>query len=62
MTRMEDEAQRLQAEGIVGVQLVEKSHMWGSHTIEFLSIGTGVRSIRPDHVVPPPVPVISMDR
>jgi uncharacterized protein YbjQ (UPF0145 family) len=62
MTRMEDEAQRLQAEGIVGVQLVERSHMWGSHTIEFLAIGTGVRSLRPDHVVPPPVPVVSMDR
>ncbi len=62
MTRMEDEAQRLQAEGVVGVQLVEKSHMWGSHTIEFLAIGTGVRSLRPDHVVPPPVPVVSMDR
>lgn len=62
MTRMEDEANRLQAEGVVGVQLVEKSHMWGSHTIEFLAIGTGVRSLRADHVVPPPVPVISMDR
>ncbi len=62
MTRMEDEAQRLRAEGVVGVQLVEKSHMWGSHTIEFLAIGTGVRSLRPDHVVPPPVPVVSMDR
>jgi uncharacterized protein YbjQ (UPF0145 family) len=62
MTRMEEEASRLQADGIVGVQLVEKSHMWGSHTIEFLAIGTGVRSIREDHVVPPPVPVVTMDR
>ncbi len=62
MTRMEDEANRLQAEGVVGVQLVEKSHMWGSHTIEFLAVGTGVRSLRADHVVPPPVPVVSMDR
>ena len=62
MTRMEEEATRLQADGIVGVQLVEKSHMWGSHTIEFLAIGTGVRSISDDHVVPPPVPVITMDR
>jgi len=62
MTRMEEEATALEAEGIVGVQLVERSHMWGSHTIEFLAIGTGVRSIRADHVVPPPVPVITMDR
>ncbi len=61
MTRMEEEASRLQAAGIVGVQLIEKSHMWGSHTIEFLAIGTGVRSLGDDHVVPPPVPVITMD-
>jgi uncharacterized protein YbjQ (UPF0145 family) len=62
MTRMEDEAGRLGAEGVVGVQLVERSHLWGSHTIEFLAIGTAVRSLRPDHVIPPPVPVVPMDR
>ena len=28
--------------GIVGVRLEEKSHQWGSHTIEFLSLGTAV--------------------
>ena len=32
----------LSATGIVGVRLEEKSHMWGSHTIEFLSLGTAV--------------------
>jgi uncharacterized protein YbjQ (UPF0145 family) len=62
MTRMEEEATALEAHGIVGVQLVENSHMWGSHTIEFMAIGTGVRSLRDDHVVPPPVPVVTMDR
>src|SRR5665647_2715156 len=35
MTRMQDEADRLGASGIVGVRLEEKSHQWGSHTIEF---------------------------
>ena len=42
MTRMQDEADRLGASGIVGVRLEEKSHQWGSHTIEFLALGTAV--------------------
>ena len=42
MTRMQDEANQLAASGIVGVRLEEKSHQWGSHTIEFLSLGTAV--------------------
>jgi uncharacterized protein YbjQ (UPF0145 family) len=43
MTRMQDEALRLGAEGIVGVHLEEKTHFWGSHVIEFLAVGTAVR-------------------
>jgi uncharacterized protein YbjQ (UPF0145 family) len=39
---MQDEANRLGASGIVEVKLIEKSHMWGSHTIEFLALGTAV--------------------
>jgi len=42
MTRMQDEANELGATGIVGVRLEEKTHMWGDHTIEFLSLGTAV--------------------
>jgi len=61
MTRMQDEASRLGAEGIVGVQLVERSHFWGSHVIEFLAIGTAVRPLRADHVIPEPQMVLSLD-
>lgn len=43
MERMQDEALKLGAEGIVGVHLEEKSHFWGSHVIEFLAVGTAVR-------------------
>ncbi len=42
MERMQYEAQQVQAEGIVGVQLQERSHGWGSHVIEFFAIGTGI--------------------
>ncbi len=59
MARMQGEAQRLGADGIVGVQIHEETHVWGSHIIEFLAIGTAVRlvadehrNLRPDLVVP----------
>jgi uncharacterized protein YbjQ (UPF0145 family) len=42
MERMQSEAQEIGAEGIVGVSLEEKSHGWGSHTIEFFAIGTAI--------------------
>lgn len=61
MERMQEEAEKLGAEGIVGVQLVEKSHFWGSHVIEFLAIGTAVRPIRADHVIDQPRMVLSLD-
>jgi len=42
MSRMQAEAEELHAEGIVGVQLRQHSHTWGSHTTEFFAIGTAV--------------------
>jgi hypothetical protein len=27
-------------DGIVGVQIIEKNHIWGHHAIEFFAIGT----------------------
>jgi Putative heavy-metal-binding len=42
MQRMQTEAQELQAEGIVGVSLTERSHGWGSHVIEFFALGTAI--------------------
>ncbi len=46
MERTQAEAIALGADGIVGVQLIEKSHLWGSHVIEFFATGTAVRPIR----------------
>ena len=42
MERMQKEAEGLQAEGSVGVQLQERSHGWGSHVIEFFAVGTAI--------------------
>jgi uncharacterized protein YbjQ (UPF0145 family) len=61
MTRMQDEAERLDASGIVGVRLEEKSHQWGSHTIEFLSLGTAVTKRAGDVTLPKPTTIISLD-
>jgi uncharacterized protein YbjQ (UPF0145 family) len=54
MGRMQTEAEHLEAEGIVGVQLLSLPHRWGGHTTEFFAIGTAVRSLRPDHVIQTP--------
>jgi uncharacterized protein YbjQ (UPF0145 family) len=54
MGRMQAEAETLDAEGIVGVQLRSLPHRWGGHTTEFFAIGSAVRSLRPDHIIATP--------
>ncbi len=61
MERMQEEAQAVKAQGIVGVQLIEKSHGWGSHTIEFLAIGSAVMPISDEHVIVKPQMVLPMN-
>jgi uncharacterized protein YbjQ (UPF0145 family) len=46
MERMQLEARAVDATGIVGVQISEKTHVWGHHAIEFLAIGTAVGDYR----------------
>jgi uncharacterized protein YbjQ (UPF0145 family) len=62
MARMQQDAIHAGAEGIVGVQLVEKSHMLGSHLIEFLAVGTGVRSLSEHPSIPEPQMIMTLDR
>jgi uncharacterized protein YbjQ (UPF0145 family) len=45
MERMQIEASKEEAEGIVGVRIEEGSHGWGSHIIEYFAIGTSVTPI-----------------
>jgi uncharacterized protein YbjQ (UPF0145 family) len=61
MERMQAEAQAAQAEGIVGVQIQERSHGWGSHVIEFFAVGTAVVPTKADHVIDAPAMMLSMD-
>ena len=62
MERMQAEAQQVKSEGIVGVQIKERSHGWGSHTIEFFAIGTAVKPLRADHQIAKPSLVLSLDQ
>src|SRR3984893_8133522 len=43
MTRMEEEAEQLGADGIVGVRLDIGRYEWGEHLAEFIAVGTAVR-------------------
>jgi uncharacterized protein YbjQ (UPF0145 family) len=43
MTRMEEEAAALGADGIIGVQLKINLHAWGQDVAEFVALGTAVR-------------------
>jgi uncharacterized protein YbjQ (UPF0145 family) len=61
MERMQAEAEAVQAAGIVGVSLVERSHGWGSHVIEFFAIGTAIVPTKDDHTIPPPSTVLTLN-
>ncbi len=63
MKRMQDEATNVGATGVVGMRLEEKSHQWGEHTIEFLSLGTAVAKYSPEVpvVLPRPTTIITFD-
>ncbi len=60
MERMQTEADELQSEGIVGARIIERSHGWGSHVIEFFAIGTAVVSTSPNHQIEKPALVLPL--
>jgi uncharacterized protein YbjQ (UPF0145 family) len=60
MERMQAEAEAVRAEGIVGVQLTEGSHGWGSHVIEFFAVGTAIVPHGEDHTIEAPTMVLDL--
>lgn len=60
MERMQQEAEALGAKGIVGANIHERTHAWGSHVIEFFAIGTAVEEISADHVIESPMLVLPL--
>ena len=61
MERMQAEAEAAQAEGVVGVQLVEGNHGWSSHVLEYFAVGTAVVPTSDTHEIPAPSLVLSLD-
>ena len=60
MGRMQTEADEVQAGGIVGARIIEKSHGWGSHVIEFFAVGTGVVATSEEHQIDTPALVLPL--
>jgi uncharacterized protein YbjQ (UPF0145 family) len=60
MARMQAEAERDGASGIVGVRVVENNHVWGEHAIEFLALGTSIRPLEGEGALPVPTMVMPM--
>jgi uncharacterized protein YbjQ (UPF0145 family) len=60
MERMQAEATETQANGIVGARIIERSHGWGSHVIEFFAIGTAVVPVSDEHVIEKPATVLPL--
>ena len=60
MERMQAEATELQSAGIAGVQLLQKSHGWGSHVIEFFAVGNGIIPVSGEHEIEKPALVLPL--
>lgn len=61
MSRMEAEAEAAGGDGLVAVQINERSWGWGSHIIEFFALGTAV--VREGTEDPPtPQVILSLDK
>ncbi|MGH9123733.1 MAG: heavy metal-binding domain-containing protein [Acidimicrobiales bacterium] len=61
MERMQYEARQVGSEGVVGVQITEKNHIWGHHAIEFFAIGTAVARFRDGKPAIRPSVVLTLD-
>ncbi|MDE2126332.1 MAG: heavy metal-binding domain-containing protein [Armatimonadetes bacterium] len=60
LSRIQAEAEARNADGIIGQRVQESNYAWGSHVIEFFSIGTAVRAWPNPGSILVPAPVISL--
>ena len=60
MGRMQHEAESLEAQGVVGVELSEHAHGWGGRIIEFFAVGTAIVRERAAERLPSPTPVLDL--
>ena len=60
MTRMEEEADQLGADGVVGVRLDIGRYEWGENLAEFIAVGTAIVPSPGEHEPPKPTPTIDL--
>ncbi len=61
MERMQLDAKKLGATGIVGVKIEEGSHSWDEHIIDFFAVGTAIAPSQEAHHLDVPQAVISLN-
>jgi uncharacterized protein YbjQ (UPF0145 family) len=61
MSRMQAEAERANATSVVETRVEMATHVWASHIMEFLSIGTAIRPVSGELTLPDPQMVVSLD-
>ena len=61
MERMQAEARHAAAGGVVGLPIIEATHVWGHHAIEFLAIGTAVIRFAAGGGIPRPRLVLTLE-
>jgi uncharacterized protein YbjQ (UPF0145 family) len=54
MERMQRDAEKLGASGIVGVEIHERNYAWSPQVIEFFTVGTAIVPYDPTHRLPTP--------
>lgn len=59
--RMQAEAAREKADGIIGARVEERNHGWSNHVIEYFAIGTAITATRDDHTIPTPTLTLALN-
>ena len=61
LDRMQEEALGVDADGIVGVTIEERTYGWDSHVIEYFAVGTAVTGTPESEPIPSPTFTISLN-
>lgn len=61
LDRMQAEAERDKAAGVIAADLQEKTYGWSHHVIEFFAIGTAIVPTSDEHRIPTPSMVLSLN-
>jgi uncharacterized protein YbjQ (UPF0145 family) len=61
LERMQEEAQEVQAEGVVGVDIEERTYGWDAHVIEYFAVGTAIVPYGEAEPIPSPMFTISLN-